>query len=173
MAALPINFVCGDALYPECQGNKIIVHICNDVGHWGGGFTSELSKRWLKPQMAYQHNHMLNDTDELLELGTTLFVKVECDIWVANLIGQHRKNLTGNSIMLPICYDAVLRGLDRVTRKAEMLNASVHMPRIGCGLAGGGRWERIEPLIRQTLIASYIEVTVYDLPMAEVDQGDN
>jgi hypothetical protein len=47
--------------------------------------------------------------------------------------------------------------------KARELNATVHMPRIGCGLAGG-TWERIEPLIQRTLIDAGIEAHVYDLP---------
>ncbi len=45
--------------------------------------------------------------------------------------------------------------------KAVELGASVHMPRIGCGLAGG-RWPRVEPLIVERLVRRGIEVTVYD-----------
>jgi hypothetical protein len=37
-----------------------------------------------------------------------------------------------------------------------------HMPRIGCGLAGG-KWEMIEPLIQRILRSENIEVFVYDL----------
>lgn len=46
--------------------------------------------------------------------------------------------------------------------EALELEASVHMPRIGCGLAGG-RWEKIEPIISDELTSHGIEVTVYDL----------
>jgi len=35
------------------------------------------------------------------------------------------------------------------------------MPRIGCGLAGG-TWNKIEPLINQTLIKNEVETYVYD-----------
>ncbi|MQY33582.1 hypothetical protein SRB17_15430 [Streptomyces sp. RB17] len=41
------------------------------------------------------------------------------------------------------------------------LGASVHMPRIGCGLAGG-TWSRKEPFITERLVKRGIEVTVYD-----------
>jgi hypothetical protein len=51
-------------------------------------------------------------------------------------------------------------GVALAVRAAE-LGASVHMPRIGCGLAGG-RWERIEPLITRRLSEHGIAVTVYD-----------
>lgn len=39
-------------------------------------------------------------------------------------------------------------------------NASVHMPKIGAGLAGG-RWEIIEKMIRGTLVKENIDTTVY------------
>ncbi|GHA76937.1 Appr-1-p processing protein [Streptomyces termitum] len=45
--------------------------------------------------------------------------------------------------------------------KAAELGASVHMPRIGCGLAGGS-WGRVEPLVRKRLVERGTEVTVYD-----------
>ena len=45
--------------------------------------------------------------------------------------------------------------------KASELGASVHMPRIGCGLAGG-KWENIEPLILVQLSERDVEVWVYD-----------
>jgi hypothetical protein len=35
------------------------------------------------------------------------------------------------------------------------------MPRIGCGLAGG-KWEKAEPLLRETLPGT--QIFVYDLP---------
>ena len=47
--------------------------------------------------------------------------------------------------------------------EGEPGSLSVHMPRIGCGLAGG-TWERIEPLIVKVLCERGIPVTVYDLP---------
>ena len=46
----------------------------------------------------------------------------------------------------PISYDAVEDGLNKVALKAKELNATVHMPRIGCGLAGG-EWKIIKEII--------------------------
>lgn len=45
--------------------------------------------------------------------------------------------------------------------EALKLKASIHMPRIGCGLAGG-KWEEIEIIIERTLIKNNVEVYVYD-----------
>lgn len=62
----------------------------------------------------------------------------------------------------PIRYDAVLEGLRTLADYAIGLGASIHMPRIGCGLAGGD-WRIIEAIIQVSLIDPGIDVTVYDL----------
>lgn len=81
-------------------------------------------------------------------------------MWVANLIGQHKinKDENGNA---PIRYEAVEKGLVKVADFAHKIKASVHMPRIGCGLAGG-KWEMIEPIIEKTISKKDINTTVYD-----------
>lgn len=53
-------------------------------------------------------------------------------------------------------------GLARVARFAGQHAATIHMPRIGTGLAGGD-WEEVSQVIREELIAKGIPVTVYDL----------
>jgi O-acetyl-ADP-ribose deacetylase (regulator of RNase III) len=63
----------------------------------------------------------------------------------------------------PIRYDALRVGLQKVAFEAERVGASVHMPRIGCGLAGG-KWDEVEGIVRDELIAARIEVFVYNLP---------
>ncbi len=153
-----IQYIQGDATAPVGSGTKIIVHICNDIGGWGRGFVLALSKKWKAPEQQYRQWYK---ADENFGLGEVQFVQVEDDIWVANLIGQHkvRKDEKGNP---PIRYRAVEQGLGTIARKALELNATVHMPRIGCGLAGG-KWEKIEPLIEKVLIASGMSTTVYDL----------
>ena len=75
------------------------------------------------------------------------------------MVGQH--GVTGGSRTPPIRYEAVAKCLGSVAEKALQINASVHMPRIGCGLAGG-KWERIEPLIVKALCAKDVAVVVYD-----------
>jgi hypothetical protein len=84
-------------------------------------------------------------------------VQVEPDIWVANMVGQHGLIHTGGQP--PIRYEAAL---GKVAQEANSLNASVHMPRIGCGLAGG-TWEQIEPILHRQLVEQDIKVAVYDL----------
>ena len=73
---------------------------------------------------------------ENFELGEVQFVQVEPTIWVANLIGQRDVKL-GKDGSPPVRYEAIRKGLVKVSIFARQINASVHMPRIGCGLAGG------------------------------------
>jgi len=88
---------------------------------------------------------------------------VSDDITVANLIGQHGVRDLGSDAPPPICYPAIREGLKKVAAFARKRKASVAMPRIGCGLAGGN-WEEIEPIIVETLESQNIPVSVYDFP---------
>ncbi|MGX1225839.1 O-acetyl-ADP-ribose deacetylase (regulator of RNase III) [Streptomyces ambofaciens] len=75
------------------------------------------------------------------------------------MIGQ-RGTRTGSK-GVPVRYEAIGTALGGLADKAAELDASVHMPRIGCGLAGG-KWSRVEPLISDRLARRGIPVTVYD-----------
>lgn len=151
---MSINYVTGDATRPIGGGNKIIVHICNDIGGWGAGFVLALSLRWKEPEDRYRARGRLHG----YKLGTIDLVQVESDIWVANMVAQHDVGYRGD--VPPIRYSALKKCLSRVAVEAKKLNATVHMPRIGCGLAGG-LWDKVEKIVSNTL--SEITVTVYDL----------
>ncbi len=68
-------------------------------------------------------------------LGAVQLVRVKPDTWVANAVAQ--RGIRTGSGGPPIRYDLVERCLVAVAEHALRLEASVHMPRIGCGLAGG------------------------------------
>lgn len=151
-----INYVTGDATTPQGEGKKIICHICNDIGAWGAGFVLALSKKWRYPEDFYRvrQEYPLGDVDVL---------NVEEDISVANMIAQHgiERDSKGNP---PIRYDALKECLIKVNQIAMNIDAphkrvSLHMPRIGAGLAGGD-WSVIEKLIEENV---RVPVTVYDL----------
>jgi O-acetyl-ADP-ribose deacetylase (regulator of RNase III) len=145
-----ITYRIGDATQPTGEGQKIIVHVCNDVGGWGRGFVVAISRRWPEPE--------IRETQPFA-LGEVQFVQVESEITVANLVGQ--QGLITRQRTPPIRYDAIREGLSRVAQFAGATSASVHMPRIGCGLAGG-TWEEIEPIISSEISAHGVPVTVYD-----------
>lgn len=152
-----ITYLKGDATNPSTNGNKIIAHICNDIGGWGKGFVMAVSKRWSKPEKEYREWFKSQNN---FTLGQTQFVQVETDIWIANIIGQHKIN-KDESGHPPIRYEAVREGLKKTGEFAKEIKATVHMPRIGCGLAGG-TWDEIEPIITEEIISRSVEVFVYD-----------
>ncbi|MER5922939.1 macro domain-containing protein [Streptomyces mirabilis] len=153
-----ITYVRGDATAPSVKGVKLIAHVCNDIGGWGKGFVLALSRRWPEPEAAYRAWHRDRAHNDF-GLGATQFVQVEKYVWVANLIGQ--RGIRTGSKGVPVRYEAIGTGLAHVAIKAAELDASVHMPRIGCGLAGGD-WSRVEPLILRRLVERGVAVTVYD-----------
>jgi O-acetyl-ADP-ribose deacetylase (regulator of RNase III) len=156
---LTLTTVKGDATSPQAKGPKLIAHVCNDIGGWGKGFVLAVSRRWSEPERDYRAWHR-NRASNDFGLGAVGVVQVQPDIWVVNMIAQ-RGTRTG-SAGPPIRYDALELCLAKLADQALALRASVHMPRIGCGLAGG-RWERIEPIIIRTLCTRDIPTTVYDI----------
>jgi O-acetyl-ADP-ribose deacetylase (regulator of RNase III) len=154
----PLTIIKGDATSPQAKGPKIIAHVCNDIGGWGAGFVVAISKRWKEPERDYRdwYRHRAgNDFGR----GAARLVPVQQDLWVVNMIGQH--GIKAGSQGPPIRYGAVEQCLTAVAEHALELGATVHMPRIGCGLAGG-TWDKIEPIITRTLCERGVAVTVYD-----------
>ncbi|MCP2312753.1 O-acetyl-ADP-ribose deacetylase (regulator of RNase III) [Kitasatospora paracochleata] len=138
---------------------KIVAHVCNDLGGWGKGFVVAVSRRWSEPEAAYRRWHRERAGNDF-GLGAVQLVQVEQYVWVANMIGQ-RGMRTARSTGVPVRYEAIDTALATLGDHALRLGASVHMPRIGCGLAGG-RWERVEPLVVARLAERSVAVTVYD-----------
>jgi O-acetyl-ADP-ribose deacetylase (regulator of RNase III) len=154
-----LRFVKGDATSPQANGPKIIAHVSNDIGAWGKGFVVAISQRWPEPEREFRRWHRERAGNDF-GLGATQLVQVQPDVWVANMVGQrgiHRARSTG----VPVRYEAIESCLHTVAGHALRLNASVHMPRIGCGLSGG-KWERIEPMVVAALCDRDIPTVVYD-----------
>jgi O-acetyl-ADP-ribose deacetylase (regulator of RNase III) len=156
---MSIQYLKGDATSPIGDNNRVIVHICNDLGKWGKGFVLAISKRWSMPEQIYKDSFKQEPKPSL---GDVQFVQVEESLTVANIIGQHGvRSPCNKTTPAPIRYEAVEQGLAAIASFAVDKDASAHMPRIGCGLAGG-KWESIEPIIERTLIAKGVDVFVYD-----------
>ncbi|MDI1463701.1 macro domain-containing protein [Catellatospora sp. KI3] len=153
-----LSIIKGDATSPQAKGPKVVAHVCNDIGGWGKGFVVAVSRRWPEPERDFRAWHRQRAGNDF-GLGAVRLVQVAPDLWVANMVGQ--RGIKTGSNGPPIRYEAVERCLATLAEQAARLEASVHMPRIGCGLAGG-RWDRIEPMIVRTLCARGIATTVYD-----------
>ena len=149
----------GDATNPQTDGKKIIAHVCNDVGRWGAGFVLALSKKWSKPEEEYKRI-----LPENLQLGLVQYVDVEDDIIIANMIGQHdtKSNRYG---VPPIRYGALKVTLNNLFQYAQLKKASVHMPMIGAGLAGGD-WNIISKLINDAADKfPDVKAYIYEFPV--------
>jgi O-acetyl-ADP-ribose deacetylase (regulator of RNase III) len=159
------TYLIGDATKPTGAGEKIIAHVCNDAGAWGAGFVLALSARWREPERVYRNWAMQEAANGgRLQLGAVKFAVVDSALTVANIIGQHGTGYADG--VPPIRYDALRTGLECVCRNALALNASVHAPRLGCGLAGG-EWSEVEKIITETLCEKGVAVFIYDLPRHE------
>lgn len=147
-----ISYLKGDATAPQAKGPKIIAHICNDRGGWGKGFVLAVSRRWPEPEQDYRAWHRYGNDFALGEIQT---VQVLPDTWVCNMIAQH--GYKAGSSGPPIRYDALAKCLSKLADDAGAYKASVHMPKIGSGLAGGD-WAKIEPMIALALndIPTYV-----------------
>jgi O-acetyl-ADP-ribose deacetylase (regulator of RNase III) len=156
-----ILYRVGDATHPKAPGVKIIAHCVNDLGAWGAGFTRALSLRFPGLEEKYRSWARRGAS---FRLGAAQLVVVGPLLWVANVVGQHGiKDLRKPP---PIRYDALRAGLQEVCKAALDLSASVHMPRIGCGLAGG-QWPVVERILVEELVRHGVPVTVYDLPKGD------
>jgi hypothetical protein len=90
------------------------------------------------------------------------FVTVDDRLRVANMVAQHGYVSRANPVA--IHYDALAQCLSELASRLEE-GTIIHMPRIGCGLAGGN-WDQIEPLLEEHLATAGFDVWVYDLPAA-------
>lgn len=145
-----LTYLIGDATYPLGDGNKIIIHSCNNQRAWGAGFVLALRRRWDEPEIRYREMGTY-------PLGAAEIFQVESDIWVANMICQD--GFGRGSFK----YNHFRRAIRRVRPFARSLNASIHMPRVGCGL-GGGTWGMVEPIVKKVFVDGGFDVNVYDLP---------
>lgn len=162
-----INYIVGDATNPQGPGNKIIAHCCNDIGGWGRGFVVALSKKWKEPEECYRKWYKTGEPN--FGLGEVQFVKVEENLQIANIIGQHGVAFEEGP---PIRYEAIRAGMLKLKEKAEQEAASIHIPRIGCKLAGGN-WNEIFNILKEVFGDSpYIQINVYTMP-DEVDDYEN
>jgi len=147
----PITYVTGDATEPIGDGLKVIAHCCNDLGVWGAGFVLALSRKWPGPEAAYKRMECVP--------GRVSAVEVAPGVTVANIIGQ--EGCWWEEGTPPIRYSWIRDGFETI--RLSYPGHSIHMPRIGCGLAGG-EWSVMERVIEETLCAHDVAVYVYDLP---------
>lgn len=157
-----IHYIKGDATKPVQtfnDSNQIIAHICNDKGGWGAGFVLALSKLSSLPELSYRKAFKYN---EKFGLGFVDFVTIkegeEKKLLVANMVAQHGYKSADNPV--PLSYPHLEECLEKVGKYAALINASVHMPQIGAGLAGGN-WDKISKIIKDKICSLGVPTYVY------------
>ncbi|MDQ3816248.1 MAG: ImmA/IrrE family metallo-endopeptidase [Acidobacteriota bacterium] len=157
-----INYKRGDATDPRDDGDyRIIAHIVNDkTAVWGGVFARAVKKRW--PQAQTDFERWSAEEKRNLSLGNARLVKVDERLAVFTMVAQRGY---GESNKPRIKYSALKSCLEALANVAMRHGASIHMPRIGSGQAGGN-WDVISELIEDALCGRGIKVYVYTLPNA-------
>jgi hypothetical protein len=153
----PLRFLPGDASEPFGAEPKLLVQVVNDQALiWGGGFAKQARKKWPYAQVNFREWAYGRRN---LKLGNIHSVNVREDLTLVSLVAQHGfKPSSGPRLR----YGSLFSTLEKVAALAIARGATVHMPRIGTGEAGG-TWNIIEGIVRETLISRGIKVTIYDL----------
>ena len=151
-----LTYLRGDATAPRGIGPRIVAHVVNDrTPRWGGGgFAASVRRRWPEVQKAFE----AWVEDNPLVLGATHLVQAAPEVSVFSMVAQHGY---GPSATPRIRYSALERALSELGHTSRRLGASVHVPRIGTGQAGG-KWEVIAQLLVEHVVAQGVDVTVYD-----------
>lgn len=153
-----ITYLKGDASEPRGGGKRLLVQVVNDAAlTWGGGFSLSLRKKWPLLQQAFRSWAM---TQRNLKLGNVHVAEVDRNISLVSMVAQHGY---GPSPTPRIRYLSLQECLRRVGEMAAQRGATVHMPRIGCGLAGGS-WPVVSELVFDEICSRGANVFVYDLP---------
>lgn len=151
----PFRSLRGNALEPFGAEPKLLLQVVNDKASvWGGGFAKQAGRKW--PQAHRRFREWVLEARQL-RLGNIHPVSVRDDLTLVSLVAQHGfKPSAGPRLR----YGALLSALEKVASLAVERGATVHMPRIGAGEAGGN-WKIIEGIVQETLTARGISVTVY------------
>ena len=157
--ALSIVSLRGNALNPRGIGPWIIAQIVNDkTPNWGAGFARAVRNKYPSAQKDFREWAILNP--DKFSLGNTQTTIASDELYIANMIAQHGY---GESVKPRIRYAALRDCLQQLKEIALSRGASIHMPRIGTGYAGGN-WSYILELIDEILVRNGIDVTIYTLP---------
>ncbi len=154
-----IYTVYGDATEPRGDGIKIIGQVVNTYAGLGSGFGKAMKKKWPITQKVLLNWKKDKDT---FELGNSRLIELEEGLFVFQMIAQKGLYATEKN-PIPLRYRALRKCLIELAVLSKSLNASVHLPLIGAGQAGGS-WEIIEGMMYNELILNNVPTTIYILP---------
>jgi len=166
-ASSKVLFLRGDATKPRGSGRQLVAHIVNDkTPNWGRGFGVAARRAW--PSAQEHFRQWAAEDREKFRLGNICVSEISESLGVVHMICQHGY---GPSPSPRIRYSHLKTCLTKLSELAEKRKATVHMPRIGSGEAGGS-WDIVSELIEDVLCNRRIQVTVYDLPGSAIKESD-
>lgn len=161
-----INYLTGDATEPiEVEGRKVIAHIVNNQDAWGKGFALALGTKYPKAKNEYHRGIIIPNSHyqerRKLQLDDVQLVRINEELLIANMCAQNGLKSYMNPV--PLNYVSLLNCLRKLRIICIITGIkSIHMPRIGSGLAGGN-WFNISTMIDNVFETADIKVYVYDL----------
>ena len=145
-----IKYIKGDLLEAR---EEILLHSCNSLGVMGAGVAKLIREKWPKAYQDYRDSY----DSYGLPLGSIVSSKQSDGKIILNAITQDTIGKTG----VHVSYWAVANVLYQLDQRLIVRNgATVAMPMIGSGLAGG-EWSVIEAIIENT--AKNFQPVVYHL----------
>lgn len=164
-----ITYVQGDLLKSDVD---LLVHQVNTLGIMGGGIAFQIKKVYPKTYNYYRQycEHFKFNRDELM--GNVYFSSEtnnyypNREVLICNVFGQ--KDIGRNSIQTD--YRALSDGLETIKNYASNSGyPTIGMPyMIGCGL-GGGDWNIVQRIIKETFNDYNGEIKIYVLNNCESD----
>ena len=151
-----VEYKIGDILESDCN---YICHQVNCKGVMNSGVAKAIKEKWPIVFDEYKKFHTALTTDVLL--GTTQFVKIGADRYVANMFAQERYGYNG---LKYTSYDAIDKCLRSVARNAENGEINrVAMPYKMSSDRGGADWDVILALVNSAFKDTDITVEIWKL----------
>lgn len=155
-----ITYLIGDATTPTGDFPIVVAHVVNDkTPNWGGnGFASAVRRAW--PIVQSEFREWAERFPREFRLGRVHRVTAAPGLTFVQMVAQKGY---GIATAPRIRYAALEACLSSLADIATEMGATIHVPRIGAGQAGGN-WAIIEELINAKICARGLRVKVYDLP---------
>jgi hypothetical protein len=158
-----ITYLRRDATEPITENLTIVAHVVNDkTPNWGAGFGRFLARKWPHVQENFRR---WATTECRLQLGETFLSEAAPSLLAFEMVSQRGY---GQSKKPRIRYEELRKCLEQLAEVALAKHASVQMPKIGAGEAGGA-WPIVEEMIEDTLCRRGVPVTVCELPDAKAE----
>ena len=153
---MEIKYIDGNLLDTTAP---LIMHQVNCKGVMNSGVAKAIKEKWPSVFDEYKKFHTALTTDVLL--GTTQFVKIGADKYVANMFAQERYGYNG---LKYTSYDAIDKCLRSVARNAENGEINrVAMPYKMSSDRGGADWDVILALVNSAFKDTDITVEIWKL----------